>query len=85
MLEYLKNYYVCLLILMIFSFLVPKEAYKSHIQFFIGIFLIVLLLKPTLQFISVKSPAEIYEIFKEFYNSDVSSYPSFEDWFEENN
>lgn len=67
MLEYLKNYYVCMLVLMIFSFLVPREDYKSYIQFFVGIFLIVVLLKPVLKFVSWESPAVVYEMFEEFY------------------
>ena len=38
MLEFLKNYYVFMLVLMVFSYLVPKEDYKIYIQFFISIF-----------------------------------------------
>lgn len=65
MLEYLKNYYVFMLVLMVFSFLVPREEYKSYIQFFVGIFLIVLLLKPVLQFMTMEEPTMIYEVFAE--------------------
>lgn len=64
MLEYLKNYYVFMLLLMIFSFLIPKEEYKAYIQFFIGIFLIVLLLKPVLELLTTEEPAMIYEVFE---------------------
>ena len=48
MLDFLKNYYVFMLVLMVLSYLVPKEEYKVYIQFFIGIFVIVLLLEPIL-------------------------------------
>ena len=65
MLDYLKNYYVFMLVLMIFSFLVPREEYKAYIQFFIGIFLIVLLLKPILSIFTAKEPERIYTIFEE--------------------
>ena len=65
MLEYLKNYYVFMLVLMVFSFLVPREDYKAYIQFFVGIFLIVLLLKPVLTFLTLENPAMIYEVFEE--------------------
>ena len=65
MLDYLKNYYVFMLVLMIFSFLVPREEYKAYIQFFIGIFLIVLLLKPILSFFTAKEPERIYTVFEE--------------------
>lgn len=66
MLEFLKHYYVFMLILMIFSYLVPKEEYKRYIQFFIGIFVVVLFLKPALEFFSMDNPARIYEIFETF-------------------
>ena len=45
------------------SFLVPKEEYKTYIQFFIGIFLIVLLLKPILELLTMEEPSMIYEVF----------------------
>ena len=66
MLEFLKDYYVFMLILMIFSYLVPKEEYKRYIQFFIGIFVVVLLIKPVLEFFTMDNPTRIYEIFEEF-------------------
>ena len=65
MLDYLKNYYVFMLILMVMSYLVPKEEYKVYIQFFIGIFMIVLLLEPVLELLTMKEPALIYEVFDE--------------------
>ena len=71
MLEYLKNYYVCMLILMIFSFLVPREDYKSYIQFFIGIFLIVLLLKPILELLTIENPAVFYETLEAYYQNQI--------------
>ena len=64
MLDYLKNYYVFMLVLMVFSFLVPREDYKAYIQFFIGIFLIVLLLKPILLLFTAKEPEMLYEVFE---------------------
>lgn len=66
MLEFLKNYYVFMLILMVFSYLVPKEEYKKYIQFFIGIFVVVLLLKPVLEIFTMDSPTLIYEVFEPF-------------------
>lgn len=65
MLEYLKNYYIFMLILMVLSFLVPKEEYKVYIQFFVGIFMLVLLLEPVLEFLTMEDPSVIYEIFGE--------------------
>ena len=66
MLEFLKNYYVFMLILMVFSYLVPKEEYKAYMQFFIGIFMVVLFLKPVLEFFSTDNPDFVYEIFENF-------------------
>lgn len=64
MLEYLKNYYIFMLILMVLSFLVPKEEYKVYIQFFIGIFMLVLLLEPVLEVLTMEDPSSIYQIFE---------------------
>lgn len=63
MLEFLKNYYVFMLILMVLSYLVPREEYKVYIQFFVSIFIIVLLLKPVLEILSLEKSSEIYEVF----------------------
>lgn len=65
MLEYLKNYYVFMLILMVLSFLVPKEEYKVYIQFFVGIFMMMLLLEPVLELLTMENPSFIYQIFEE--------------------
>ncbi|MBR4025936.1 MAG: stage III sporulation protein AF [Lachnospiraceae bacterium] len=65
MLEFVKNYYVFVLILMVLSYLVPKDDYKKYIQFFIGIFVIVLLLKPILQFFFIRDNTILYEAFEE--------------------
>lgn len=66
MLDFLKKFYVFMLILMVLSYLVPKEEYKKYIQFFIGIFVVVLLLKPVLEFLALDNPTEIYEMFNSF-------------------
>lgn len=65
MLDYLKNYYIFMLILMVLSFLVPKEEYKVYIQFFVGIFMMVLLLEPVLELLTMDNPSFIYQIFEE--------------------
>ena len=65
MLDFLKNYYVFMLVLMVLSYLVPKEEYKVYIQFFIGIFVIVLLLEPILELLTLQEPTLIYDVFEE--------------------
>lgn len=79
MLEFLKNYYVFILILMVMSYLVPKDEYKVYIQFFVGIFVIVLLLKPVLEILTMEEPTLIYEVFEEI-NKKVEEV-SFEHFF----
>jgi len=66
MLAFLKNYYVFMLILLVLSYLVPKEAYKKYLQFFIGIFIVVLFLKPVLELFTMDNPMRIYEVFEPF-------------------
>ena len=67
MLEFLKNYYVLMLVLIVFSYLVPKEEYKIYIQFFVSVFIIVLLLNPVMEFFSINDTESFYEIFQQFY------------------
>ena len=66
MIEMIKELYVFALLLLIFSYLVPKEEYKSYIQFFIGIFMIVIILKPVLLVVTASEPKVLYEIFQGF-------------------
>ena len=62
-----------MLILMVFSYLVPKDEYKKYIQFFIGIFILVLLLKPALEFFTIDDPRKIYEVFNSF-NAQIKEF-----------
>lgn len=73
MLDFLKNYYVFMLILLIVSYLIPKEEYKAYVQFFIGIFVIVLLLKPILEIFTWDNPSFVYEVFEDF-NTQIEQY-----------
>ena len=63
--EYLKGIYVFALMLLVFSFLVPKESYKTYIQFFIGIFLFVVLLKPVLGILDHSYGEMVQETFED--------------------
>lgn len=55
-----------MLILMVFSYLVPKEEYKKYIQFFVGVFVVVLLLEPVLELLYMNNPERIFEVFESF-------------------
>lgn len=41
-----KSYFVLMLLLLMLSYLAPKDSYKKYFQFFIGAWMCVLLLKP---------------------------------------
>ena len=55
-----------MLVLLVFSYLVPKDEYKKYMQFFIGIFVVVLFLKPVLELFTMDNPTRIYEMFEGF-------------------
>ena len=61
-----------MLVLMVFSYLVPKETYKVYIQFFISIFIIVLLLKPIMEFFTYESASQFYNTF-EFFRQQMEN------------
>ena len=67
MLEFLKNYYVFMLVLTLFTYLVPQESYKKYLQFFIGIFIVVLFLKPILEFAILEETIQVQEFFDAFH------------------
>lgn len=75
------RFYIVSFILVIFSYLVPKESYKAFIQFFISIFVILLMMKPVLSIIMVDYSDRLYESFQDF-NSKISEIgeASYEDW-----
>lgn len=66
MLEFLKSYYIFMLVLMVFSYLAPKEEYKVYIQFFISIFILVLFAKPIMEIFAFDTSEEFYAIFEQF-------------------
>ena len=70
MIEIIKEFYVFALLLLVFSYLVPKEEYKAYIQFFIGIFLLVVILKPVLKLVVAENLSAVYGVFEE-YNTRV--------------
>lgn len=50
-LELLKSYFALALVLLVFSYLMPKEDYRKYMQFFVGIFLAVIILRPVAEWI----------------------------------
>lgn len=60
-LSFVKNYFILVLILLVFSYLVPKESYKKYFQFFIGILIAVLLMRPVLSWMKMEDTDFAYE------------------------
>ena len=49
-LEFVKSYFIFMLVLFLFSYLAPKESFRKYFQFFIGVLMIAVLMRPLLQF-----------------------------------
>ena len=79
MIEIIKEFYVFALLLLVFSYLVPKEEYKAYIQFFIGIFLLVVILKPVLKLVMADDLSTVYEVFED-YNARVEQIGEENQW-----
>lgn len=62
-LSFMKNFLVLTLILFVFSYLVPKESYQKYVQFFIGIFMAVILLMPVAEWIFQGNGDFVYQSF----------------------
>ena len=59
--SFIKNFFVLMLLLSVVSYLVPKESYRRYIQFFIGIFMAVILLKPAVEWMFSGDTGVVYE------------------------
>lgn len=46
--EFVKNYFIFLLVLYLFSYLAPKESYRKYFRFFVSALMIAVLMKPVL-------------------------------------
>lgn len=49
--EFVKNYFIFLLVLYLFSYLAPKENYRKYFRFFVSALMIAVLMKPVLGFL----------------------------------
>lgn len=66
--SFMKNFFVLVLILFVFSYLVPKESYRKYLQFFIGIFMAVILLEPVAEWIVRDDEQVVYDNLEEITN-----------------
>lgn len=46
--EFVKNYFIFLLVLYLFSYLAPQESYRKYFRFFVSALMIAVLMKPVL-------------------------------------
>ena len=60
-LVFVKNYFTLVLLLLVFSYLVPKDGYKKYFQFFIGVLIAAALLKPVLSWMDLEETGIVYE------------------------
>ena len=49
--EFVKNYFIFLLVLYLFSYLAPQESYRKYFRFFVSALMIAVLMKPMLGFL----------------------------------
>lgn len=62
-LSFVKSYFALVLVLVMVSYLTPKEKYKKYFQFFIGVLMAVLLLSPVVQWKEKRgNPIEFYNV-----------------------
>lgn len=47
-LEFVKNYFILMLILFLFTYLAPKEKYRKYFNFFISVLMVAVLMRPLL-------------------------------------
>ncbi len=47
-LAYIKSYFILTLLLLVLSYLAPEDRYKRYFQYFIGVWMCVLLLRPVM-------------------------------------
>lgn len=64
-LEMVKAYFLMMLLLMLFSYMMPKESYKKYVQFFIGVLMAVFLLKPVASWFSQNNSQVVYKNYEE--------------------
>ena len=60
-----KAYFILMLILILFSYLMPKESYRKYVQFFIGVLMAVFLLTPIASWINNSNTEFVYKNYEE--------------------
>ena len=61
LLEFAKNYYIFMLLLFMFSYLVPKNVYKKYARFMVGVVMVLLLIQPIHKWINEEDSVLLFE------------------------
>lgn len=60
-LEFVKNYFIFLLVLYLFTYLAPQENYRKYFRFFVSALMIAVLLQPVLHLLNQDGQAQTKE------------------------
>lgn len=60
-LSVIKGYFVFAIILLVFSYLVPKQSYRKYFQFFISVLMVVILFQPVFSWMQKEDTQFVYE------------------------
>lgn len=84
-LNFVRDYFIFMLALFLFSYLAPKENYRKYFQFFIGVLMVAILMRPVLTLFSEDGEEEIREKVAqvEEHLEDMEFYGEGEDIFEQ--
>lgn len=58
-LKFVRDYFIFMLILFLFSYLVPKDTYKKYVQFFIGVLMVAILMQPVVSLFTEDGEDEV--------------------------
>ncbi len=62
---FVRQFFILSLILILVSYLVPRDGYRRYLQFFAGVFMAVIILQPVAAFLTGDSLSVLYEDFAE--------------------
>ena len=58
-LKFVRDYLIFMLILFLFSYLVPKDTYKKYVQLFIGVLMVAILMQPVVSLFTEDGEGEV--------------------------
>lgn len=84
-LQFVKEYFVFMLVLFLISYLVPRDSYQKYFHFFIGALMVAVLMEPVLSFLNRDTRQEVHREMEEIERqlSDMEYEEKGEDIFEQ--